>query len=278
MLEYFIQEGIEGSANLKEIYKSLNNEYFGGSLPNIKVEWSGKLKRAVGQAHVSYIGKRIAKDSFNQYLKEIPVADVELNMNSLKIKLSKSVDMTLPDVKAVMLHEMVHILLYTKKKFGGHHGTPEFDGWIKKLSGLSGLAIPLKESSFKKSPKLQAKEGYILLIWENSGRIGASSYSKNSVTKTDEMVKKLGMHMKHTNKVKRIEMYRINHPIVSSMGSKRTFKGLSWQYIDEETAKEIMKKGKIFFYADKVGGWIKPKIAGIPKDEKMWVNEAKEMK
>lgn len=38
---------------------------------------------------------------------------------------------------------------------------------------------------------------------------------------------------------------------------------MSWQYIDDETAKEIQRDGKKFMFADKVGGSIAPQLGGI---------------
>ena len=262
-----IVEGIEGVAPLPSIYKDLNKEYFGGVLPSIPVKWSGKLKNAIGQASVSYRGfKKQRGNSLGMYMSEIPVADVTINSSSLTIKLSKAFDLQLPDIKSVLMHEMVHILLYTKKKIGGHHGTPEFDGWIKKLRNESGYNVPFKESDFKKSPKLKAKEGLVMLIFPMSGEPGISVYSKNFFQKQwGDFMRRMARQVAHSSKVNRIEIYKISHPIVSAMGARRTSKGLSWQNTDEITVKEI-QQGNQFMYIDKGGGSITPKVAGITTD------------
>ena len=186
-MRYFLHEGVEGQTNLKTMYKELNNEFFSGALPSIKLKWSGRLKRAVGQASVSYKGQQVDRsltNRFAQFMDSIPISqDIELNMKTLGISMSTAFDLTLDDTKAVMLHEMVHIALFLKKKLGGHHGTPEFDGWIKKLSEQSGLKVPLREADFKASPKLQAKEGYVMVIVQNDGKYGINSYSKNFLMK-----------------------------------------------------------------------------------------------
>jgi hypothetical protein len=295
-LQDYLQEGEEGSANLKSIYKDLNRLYFNGSLPSIKLRWSGKLKKAVGQAYVLYIqsGRKPRKRSAaqNRFLDEIPVQNnIELHMSSLEIRMSKAYDLSMNDIKAVMLHEMVHILLYTQKKLGGHHGTAEFDGWIKKLRDLSGLNVPLLESNFKKSPKLAAKEGIIALIYGNQvNKVGVAGYSKNAVIKDWlGMASILTKHISYSSKVRKIEMYKITHPIVASTGSKRSFKGLSWTWEDESIIKEIGTKGTLFFVASKEGGWLVPKKIGIsitnlnntplifdPKGK--WINQSDVMK
>ena len=268
MLQYYLQEGEEGSTNLKNLYNELNKEYFSGGLPTIKLIWSGRLKRAVGQAVVSYIGikKRKRNSRQNMYIDTIPVQDIELNMKSLKITMSKAFDMNLNDVKGVMLHEMVHIYLYAQKKVGGHHGTAEFDGWIKKLRDQSGLHVPLMESNFKKSPKVKAKEGYVLLVYgAGQDKFGVSSYSKNAIFKDWlKMAEVLTRMVGYSSKIIKLEMFKVSHPIVAMKGSKRSFKTLSWEWIDEVTAKEIKSKGKVFFVADKSGGWLEPKRVGIP--------------
>lgn len=256
-LQYFLQEGVEGSENLKRLYKDLNNEFFGGSLPTIPVKWSGRLKRAVGQAACSYKRNSLSagkSHGFEKYMKEIPIANVEINMSTLGIKLSTGFDLQLPDVKAILLHEMVHIKLYTQKKLGGHHDTPEFDGWIRKLSAQSGLNVPHKESEFKSSPKLQAKQGWVLIIFQINGNKGLSTYSNNFMTNQDkfmgfmEMLQRL---IKHSSKVNRVELYQVTHPIVTSMSPKRSAKGLSWQNTDDETVLEIQRQGKKVTELDK---------------------------
>lgn len=265
-----VNEGDEGSANLKSIYKDLNTSYFSGGLPSIKLRWTGKLKKAVGQAYVSYIrpagSKRRRKSALDKFASEIPIQNsIEINMSSLEIRMSKTFDLSMNDIKAVMLHEMVHILLYTQKKLGGHHGTAEFDGWIKKLRDLSGLNVPLMESNFKKSPKLTAKEGIVAVVYGNQvGKVGVSGYSINKISKDWlSMAEILTNHISHSSKVRKIEMYKVSHPIVSAIGAKRTFKGLSWSWEDESIIKEIIAKGTIFFVADKQGGWLVPKKIGI---------------
>lgn len=268
MLQYFLQEGVEGQVNLKKMYKELNAEFFSGSLPTIILKWNGRLKRAVGQASAAYKGQTVKSNvasTFAKYMTEIPISvDVELNMQSLKIAMSKSFDLSLPDVKAVMLHEMVHIALYLKKKINGHHDTPEFDGWIKKLREQSGLNVPLKESDFKASPKLQAKEGYVMILIQKDGKYGINSYSKNFLIKNWLLfAQTIGRIVAMSAKIQRVHAFKVTHPIVSSMSPKRTVKGISWQFTDEETANEIRKKGKEFYIADKTGGTINPKVLGI---------------
>ena len=143
-------EGIEGSEDLKKLYKELNQQHFGGQLPNIPVKWSAKLKRAIGIAKCTYKGQKLQSavySKFSKYVDEIPIeTNIEINMNSLEIGISTINDLTLDDTKAILLHEMVHILLYTKRKIHEHHGSSEFDGWIKKLRADTGLNIPMKES------------------------------------------------------------------------------------------------------------------------------------
>lgn len=262
-----IIEGLEGVAPLTSIYKSLNQEYFGNVLPSIPVKWSGKLKTSIGIAMVRYKGSKKIKGSFEKYMSEIPVADVQIVDSSLTIKLSKTFDLELPDIKGVLLHEMVHILLYTKKKLGQHHGTPEFDGWIKKLRAESGYNVPLKESDFKKSPKLKAKDGMVMLIFLMSDTTpGVSVYSKNFFIKQwGDFMRRMARQVAHSSKVERLEIYKISHPIVSAMGARRTSNGLSWQQTDDITVKEI-QRGQQFMYVDKGGGSITPKVAGITTD------------
>ena len=112
----YIFEGREGTTDLKKMYAQFNKMYFGGSLPSIKLRWSGKLKTAVGKASVSYVGKKIRRNRFNVYMQEIPVSDIEIDFSSLRIGISTMFDLLVKDIKAVMLHEMAHIKLYTQKK------------------------------------------------------------------------------------------------------------------------------------------------------------------
>jgi hypothetical protein len=237
-----IKEGIEGSLNLKTLFNECNKKYFGGAVPKTKVSWSGKLKRAIGRASVRWKGTAVSKrGNLNKLLPEIPQVNVEIQMNSLSIVIGSVNDLTKDDTTAILLHEMVHILLFSQRKLGGHHGTPEFDGWIKRLRKESGLNIPMKESSFSKSPKLKAKQGYVALIYQRNGKIGACTYIQKVVYSSG-----FEEHLERMAKMyfKSIEVYYVSHPIVNVVPSKRTFRSITWHDIDEKDADEIKKKGK----------------------------------
>jgi hypothetical protein len=258
---YYLQEGIEGSANIKKVFKECNDLYFGGAIPNIKLKWNGKLKKAVGRAYVEWKGGSPRKVSkfLAKYQEEIPVSEnIELNMNSLQIDISKTFDLSMDDLKAVMLHEQVHILLYTQKKIGNHHDSPEFQNWIKKLAGQSGLNIPMRESDFKASPKLSAKEGYAMLIYDRTN-VGLTHYSKNFIVKNWLALGQfLSRMVGKSSKMSRVEMYKVKHPIIASEAPRRSLRSISWAWIDEETAKEIQQKGTKFLHMDKSGGEMRP--------------------
>jgi predicted SprT family Zn-dependent metalloprotease len=255
---YLLTEGVEGSINLKKLFKELNSEYFRNELPDIVVKWSARLKRAIGQASVKYI-QHSKWDSNN----------IEIDMKSLKITVSKSIDINMNDLKAIMLHEMVHIYWFTKKRFGNHHDSSYFQNSITQLRDQSGLDIPYKESSFKISPKAQSKEGYLMLIYDKSGKVGASAYSKNLIDKEWLAAgQKISRFVAHSSKINKIELMKINHPIFTSVPQKRTFKSMSWLYIDDETVNDVRKKGKIFFKCDKNGGEMEPQKAGL-SDKKL---------
>lgn len=239
-----IFEGVEGNLNLRTLYKECDKQYFGGAMPPCKLAWSGKLKRAIGRAEVRWRGQSVRKGYFDKLLPEIPQVDVQINMDSLKITISSVNDLTKEDITAIMLHEMVHILLFSQRKLGGHHGTSEFDGWIRRLRKMSGLNIPFKESSFKSSPKLKAKTAYIALIYQRDGKIGACTYTQKVVydsnfeSHLDRMARRY---------FKKIEIYHASHPLVNVIPSKRTFRSITWHNISDEEANEIRKKGtKIF--------------------------------
>ena len=148
---------------------------------------------------------------------------------------------------------MTHIILYTLRKLGGLNDTHEFDGCIKKLSDQSGVPVPHKESEFKKSPKLQAKEGYVLLIFTKDGKKGVSLYSKPFITnqkKFETLVSIMIRSTKYSSLINRVELYKVNHPVVSSMSAKRSAKQLSWQYVDDETILEVQRKGKMIITSE----------------------------
>jgi len=266
----YIKEGVEGSANLKTIYKDYNREYFGSSLPKIKLKWSGKLKRAIGRARVNYkstgyLVKGSLGSLMSKYSNEMQPQNVEINMDSLEIAISTMNDLSLDDIKAVMLHEMVHILLYSQRKITyEHHGTPEFDGWIKKLRTATGLNIPFKESSFKASPKLSTKEGFVVKINHPDETFGLLSYTKQFWQKSWlEWMDMMQRILKKTYKIQSLEMLKVNHPVVSTLTPRRSLHGLSWIQIDSDTANEITRKGTIFGKLNKMGGFIEPRVFGV---------------
>jgi hypothetical protein len=246
-----IFEGVEGSLNLKTLYNQCNKKYFGGIMPKCKVKWSGRLKTAIGRAGVKYRGESMRRNSLANRLqklqKEIPQADVKINMDSLEITIASGNDLTKDDTTAIMLHEMVHILLFSQRKIGGHHGTAEFDGWIKKLRKESGLNIPMKESSFKMSPKLKAKPAYVMLMHQSDGKIGACMYSKKLVY-SDEFEERMNKFVRYYFR-NGMELYYVAHPIVNTLPSKRTLGSLTWHEIEKDVAKEIQKKGKKIYHS-----------------------------
>jgi hypothetical protein len=267
-LESYIMEGKEGTYNLKDLYQKLNKMYFGGSMPKIKVIWSGKMKRVVGKASVKYANPTLKSElgfsRFATMLPEIPVANVELNMSTLAIGISKMFDLSVADIKAVMLHEMVHIKLYTQRKVAHHHGTPEFDGWINKLRSQSGLDVPFKESGFKRSSKIKGKEGFVIVVHTVDGKKGIATYTTQFMQKSwlifaETITRIVG----RSSKVSLIEYFKINHPIIVEYPAKRSLRKISWAYVDDDTVLIIQKKGKKFGWSDKGGASIAPHMVGI---------------
>jgi len=267
-----IYEGVEGSTNLKTVYNKFNREYFDKALPTIKLQWSGKLKVAVGRAMVTYvpiaplIGRKIKRSKWDKYDTEMKVSDVKINMDSLKIQLSTQNDLSKEDVDTIMLHEMVHILLYTQRKLQSHHGSSEFDGWIFKLRELTGYEIPLKESTFKRSPKLAAKQGLVAVFHSPNGDLGLSLYSKNLIKNKWFVFLEMITGIVHQSaKLSKVEMYVVTHPVVSALSAKSALKSVSWEYPDGDdhtSAHEIMKTGTKFAEIAKNHSWITPQIAG----------------
>jgi len=264
-----IYEGVEGSADLKKIYKRLNKNFFSNQLPTIKLQWSGKLKKSIGRAMVSYKGTKVKPSFMDKYSDEIEVSNIELNMASLKIQIGKGWDLSKDDVDAIMLHEMVHILLYTQKKIKSHHGTAEFDGWILKLREMSGLQVPMKESTFTISPKLAAKLGLVLVFQLQNGDYGVIQFSIPSFKK--KWLAFLGMAnrvVQSSNRVFQIDFYMVSHAFNSVHAPTRSLNKISWSYPDGPknwtTAFEIMRQGKKFGEITKgTGAWLTPHIAGV---------------
>ena len=266
-----ILEGREGTTNLNTLYKQLNKQYFNGALPNIKVSWNARLTNAVGRAHVTYVGQKISRSMqslINRYAETIPAANVEIDMKSLSISISKKYDLSANDIKAVMLHEMVHILLYTQKKLGGHHDTPEFDGWIKKLIEQSGLDIPFKESAFKRSPKIAPKDGFVMLLRQSDGRYGISTFSTTWMFKQWFIfAETMTRIMNFGSKIQNLVFFRIKHRLIVDYPARRSLRKISWTLIDDELAEEIKKKGKFWGEAFKGGGRIEPHLVGMGDKE-----------
>ena len=134
----YIFDGVEGSENIRVMYDELNKQYFGNSLPKIKVSWDGRLKRAIGRASVKW--------------RTFVGAKPEIDISSLKITMSKSYDLNYQDTQAVMLHEMAHIDLFMRGDLGKHHGTPNFVGTINRLIKESGLKVPMGVLEHQSTP------------------------------------------------------------------------------------------------------------------------------
>jgi hypothetical protein len=225
----YLIDGVEGSQNLRTIYDESNKKYFGNALPKIKVGWDGRLKRAIGRARVKYV-----RGGFG--------VKPEINIGSLGISLSKSFDLSYNDTVAVMLHEMVHIQLYTNGNLGKHHGTSLFDGQIIRLRKEIGINVPMKESSFKTSPKAVATEGYLAII-HTSGGLGLSVYSNPFIKKN---WRGLGEFLKRfipSGKVRKMELWKVKHQVIKNSTKKRSLKRISWTGLSNQEADSIRKSG-----------------------------------
>lgn len=225
---HYIFDGVEGSENIRVMYDELNKQYFHNSLPKIKVAWDGRLKRAIGRASVKWINLMGGRQ--------------EINMSSLKITLSKSYDLNYQDTTAVMLHEMVHIELFVAGNLGKHHGTGAFDFEIKRLRKESSLNVPMKESNFKSSPKAVAMEGYIGLI-HTPGGIGLTVYSTPFIKKSWRDLTNFLTRFIPSGKIRRMELWKIKHPVIKTSTKKRSFKRISWSIISNQELESIKKSG-----------------------------------
>jgi len=251
-----IIEGVEGSLTLRPVYDELNKKYFGNALPSIKVSWDGRLKRAVGRAAVKY-----------RMNKMIPGSKPEIDMKSLKITMSKAFDLDYKDTQAVLLHEMVHIKLYVNGDLGKHHGTPSFVGEINRLKKESGLNVPYKESSFKHSPTAAAAEGYIAIL-TTSGGTGISVYSTPFMNKNWRALASWFDSFIPAKKVRKVELWLVNHPFVKTSTKKRSLKRISWSIQPNDEVEKIKKTGFQFASFGVGKNWIdttKTKLPGGTK-------------
>jgi len=224
----YIFDGVEGSQNLRVMYDELNKQYFGNSLPKIKVSWDGRLKRAIGRASVKW--------------RTFVGAKPEIDISSLKITMSKSFDLNYQDTQAVMLHEMAHIDLFVRGDLSKHHGTPAFVGTINRLIKESGLKVPMKESSFKSSPKAVAMDGYVALI-HTTGGIGLTVYSTPFIKKNWRQLTSWLSSFLPSGKIRRMELWKIKHPVIKTSTKKRSLRRISWSIITTQEVDSIKKSG-----------------------------------
>ena len=265
-----LNEGREGTTNLNNLYKQLNKQYFGSALPTIPCSWSGRLTNAVGRAHVSYMQRGRAKSRsmslfIARYSETLPVEDVDIDMKSLNIKLSKKFDLSANDIKGVMLHEMCHIKLYTERKINGHHGSAEFDGMITKLRSETGIDIPYKESAFKRSPKIKAKEGFLILLRQGDGKYGVATFGTQWMKKNFfDFAETMTRIMNGAGgRIQSIVFYKIKHRVIADYPARRSLRRISWTMIDDELAEEIKRKGKYWGESFIGGGRITPNLVGL---------------
>lgn len=265
-----IFEGIEGDLNLTPLYKELNVKYFGGSLPNCKCKWNGKLKKCVGRAMVTYKGTTKSNSLLYKFgiQRDAEPSNVELDYNSMRIDMSTGYDLTEDDLKSVMLHEMAHILLYSLKIVTEHHGTPKFINEINRLRSESGLHIVYKESEYKPSPKLQAKPRVIVLYTLADGKQGVALYSINFVKNDiNEFNKNILKTISRSSKVREAEYYLFTTSMFYTFAVLRNLKGISWYNVSDDQAKEVRDHGKKFGYCNKTESQIDPSVLGLSTED-----------
>ena len=224
----YLIDGVEGNQNLPSMYDELNKQYFGNSLPKIKVKWDGRLKRAIGRAGVKWVNVMGRKP--------------EISMSSLNISMSKAFDLQYNDVVAVMLHEMVHILLFIHGNLTQHHGTGEFDGVIRRLRKESGLDVPFKESSFKSSPNAPAMDGYIAIL-DTTGGTGITVYSTPFIKKNWRQLTQFLSDFLPSGKIRKMELWRVKHSIIKTSTKKRSLRQVSWNIRPNDEIEAIKKTG-----------------------------------
>jgi hypothetical protein len=209
---------------------------------------------------------------------DAPVANVEIDYNSMRIDISTAYDMTENDVTATMLHEMAHVKLYDLKIINSpHHGSPKFVAEINRLRSESGLNITYKESNYKSSPKLQSKTRVVVLIYELSGEMGASVYSVDFIKKDPYFFNTLYLGIiSKSLKIKEAEYYLFTSILLDAHPVRRNYKGISWITIGDDQAKEIRERGKKFGFCTKTEAEIDPGVLGSNLEKKIETTKKRE--
>lgn len=225
--ETSLVEAVEGKANLQLIFNFLNNKYFNKSIPKIKVKWSKKLKASIG------IANAVLND------------DGTLKKSSLAITISSVFSMDLRALQEIMLHEMVHIKLYTMGEYGDHHNLPMFKSEIDRIRNQSTLKVPYLETTLKPSDIIKPKSGYMMIFYLSGNRYGFVCYTKKVIDeKMEELTKKLNYNIKYNIELDKAELYLVSNSLVSVYTANRSIK-LSFYKMEEIEKDNIVKTGKL---------------------------------
>jgi len=232
--KYFENINNKDNSVLIELYNNFNNKYFNNKLPtDLEIKWF-RSKNSAGVAKAKFIKKRHKLD----------ITEID------GISISNFRPLSKNKLNGLMLHEMIHIYLYTKNVVytSGRdkvHGY-EFLDKLKELQKQANFEIPLTEYSMEISDDIKSKTFDVLFYIDN--KIAFSVYSKDYLIKNkDNLIKKweytLEQRRKRGENVKML-VYQSNDKYLLNYKCKRNLNTLTFYGMEKDKFNEFIKNAK----------------------------------
>jgi len=220
------------SYNLDQKYTEFNSKFFNNKLPEIPVKW-GKLSKVGGIAKCETLTKNNVKTI-------IP--------NSMSIKISSVYERDEKNLDGILLHEMIHILMFVEGKFKENHGSL-FKNEAINIGNKAGIEIPLTDDTSNLLLANEKLKTVIVIVYiSKDGKYCFSmvspksyNYDPNTIDIIDRM-----------KKIKDFKTYEITSPIWTKTATRlsvpRSIKSVSqmiWRYATEEQINDLETNGKI---------------------------------
>lgn len=204
-------------AEVEEYYREINRRGFGGILPDkLPIRFVATTQRAArALAKVKHtLTKR--ERTFDRWKGSY------LDHSSLAIELSISVNRTADRLKALLLHEMIHIWFYLAGEYEETHG-PAFMAKLRELERLTGLEIPVTEEVAKEDLNLHNTKVGVIVV-QHAGRTTFAILTAKAV---QESLDAIFERIKKYDANSRVKVYlstsRMMQELTLTMKTQRTY-------------------------------------------------------
>jgi len=230
---------------LSSYYREINRRGFGGSLPDmVPIKFTASLKSAgIARAKVIHTLPERAR-RFDKY------KGAKLDFSSLAIDLSLSSNRSADDLRAMLVHEMIHVYFYVLGLFDENHGA-RFMGKLRELEQITHLTIPVVDETPVADVALQTTQVGVIAVQMKNGRYRfAILTAKTTRENVAAIIERMALYREKSVKVYLSSSRRIAELSIG-MKTQRTFEPTTKYYSmktvesDVEIIQDLEESGEL---------------------------------